>query len=180
MYAVIDVETGGFSKEKNGLCEIAVIIVDSSFSIVKSFSFLIQPYLRPESDELVSYKDAAMEVNGIKMEDLLKAPKAEVVAKYIERVLIDQNITTIVGHNVKSMDQKWTEYFLERFASGFKFKEAICTLDLARKSNLDVENNKLPTLCKYYGIVNNDEHRASGDTHATYLVWMELKKELNE
>ena len=28
MYAVIDIETGGFSREKNGLCEVSVIFLD--------------------------------------------------------------------------------------------------------------------------------------------------------
>lgn len=173
-YAVVDVETGGFSKTKNGLCEVAIIIIDQNFKKVEEFSTLIHPYLRPDSDELVSYKDDAMAVNGINLDDLKNAPEAAEAAVEIEYVLKENNVTTIVAHNAKSMDKVWIEFFLERFGTGFKFNETICTLVLARSKKLPVENNKLGTLLEHFGIVNKDNHRALGDAESTYHLWIEL------
>jgi len=76
MKAVIDIETGGFSKEKNGICEIGIIAVDENNIETGSLNVLINPYTRPlefqeEPNQLVSYKDDAMAVHGITLDELL-------------------------------------------------------------------------------------------------------------
>lgn len=167
MHAVIDVETGGFSKQKNGLCEVAVIIIDQNYKELERFSSSIRPYFRPDSDELVSYKPDAMAVNGIKLEDLEDAPEAQEVAENIEYLLTKHNVNSIIAHNAKSMDKPWVEYFLARFGTGFKFDEVICTLQLARDKKLPLPDNRLETLCSHFGIKNTDEHRALSDAQVT-------------
>ena len=176
MYAVIDVETGGFSKEKNGLCEVAILILDKEKNIINEFSSKIKPYLRPDSDDLVSYKESAMSIHGITMDELNNAPDTIEVSEKIEFTFNSNGVTTIIAHNAKYMDKAWIEYFLERFGKGFKFEDYICTLDLARGLKLDVENNKLSTLCKHFGIINKSEHRALEDCYATYKLLLELEK----
>jgi len=47
-------------------------------------------------------------------------------------------------------------------------------LEEARKVGLSLESYSLDALCKHYGIVNNDCHRALGDCFAT----LELLKKL--
>lgn len=174
MHAILDLETGGFSKQKNGLCEVAVLIVNKNYEIIDHYTSLIKPYKRPDSDELVSYKDGAMEVNGINRELLDFAPEARTVSTVLEGLFRGNGIKTIVAHNA-NFDQAWIEYFLERFGTGFKFENTICTLELAREQNLPVENNKLSTLLEYFGIVNEEEHRAFGDAMATLRLWNELR-----
>lgn len=171
MYALIDVETGGFSKSKNGLCEIGMLILDKDRNIIESFNSLIKPYKRPESDELVSYKPDAMAINGIKLEDLDKADSAELVAAAVENLLIKHNIKIIVGHNIKTMDQQWIEFFLERFGTAYKFQKAICTLEIARSKKLNTIDNKLDTLCEAFNISIMNSHRALDDAHATLQLW---------
>ena len=71
MIGFIDIETGGYSITKNGVCEIAMIVVDEeSNKIVDSIEFFIKPYKREDSEELVYYKEDAMLVNGIMLQQL--------------------------------------------------------------------------------------------------------------
>ncbi len=70
MIAFIDIETGGFSIEKNGVCEIFTVVIPETPDMTNiDYHCLIKPYKRPNSDELVSYKNDAMAVNGIKVEE---------------------------------------------------------------------------------------------------------------
>lgn len=174
MYAVIDVETGGFSKEKNGLCEVGIIFLDSNFKKVETFQSTIKPYTRPDGIEPVSYKEDAMSVHGITMSELNRSPEATEVAETIERLLMEHGVTTIIAHNAVTMDKAWIEYFLERFGNGFKFKETICTLEIARKASLPIPDNRLSTLLEYFRIPIENAHRALDDAEATLSLFMKL------
>ena len=80
MKAFLDIETGGFSITKNGICEIAIIVVDDELNQVARLHQLIKPYKRVvdgvESNELVSYKDDVMKINGLTEEQLRRANSA--------------------------------------------------------------------------------------------------------
>ncbi len=179
-YAIIDIETGGFSKEKNGICEIAVLIVNSSLNVEEEFTTLIKPYKREpqfigeDGNEFVSYKESAMQVNGIDLDEMEeKGLEAEEVGVAILNILKNWDIDTIVGHNVKSFDKRWVEYFMSRFGDGFTFDFLIDTLILAR-DKFGKGGNSLPELAEKFGVVNQDEHRALGDCYATLGVWENL------
>jgi len=67
MYAIIDVETGGFSKQKNGLCEVAVIIVSSNFLIAESYRIpdMINKYILLFSKLVISITLLSLFLIGI-------------------------------------------------------------------------------------------------------------------
>ncbi|HAT81019.1 MAG TPA: hypothetical protein DCS17_06410 [Flavobacterium sp.] len=176
MRAVIDIETGGFSITKNGVCEIAAIVIDENYNEISSFHRYIKPYLRPDSDELVSYKDDAMAVNGIKMSDIENGEEVEIVVLDLNNFLIENKVNTIVGHNSNLFDIPRILYLFKRFIyvdAVLPVEKYIDTIELAKKK-INLKNYNLPFLCEYFKIDNSNKHTATGDCEST----IELLKKL--
>lgn len=176
--AVLDIETGGFSRTKNAICEIGVLILNVQLEVIEEYRTLISPYIRNPllSDfdgQLCSYKDDAMEINGIQMEDILKAPSAEVVAKEFVELFTNHNIYKCIGHNIDGFDKPWIEEFLQRFEVPFEFPETIDTMKMSKKSG--EKKNSLKELCEKLGIENKNAHTAIGDCYATLELYIGLK-----
>lgn len=184
MYIVIDIETGGFSKKKNGICEIAWVLMDSSFNITDKFSILIKPYPRckdvQEFDgQLVSYKEDAMNVHGITLEELEsegvdRSEFASIFESSCSLLLNKQDKPTkLVGHNLEGFDYPWLHSFMGEM---YEFESAmdlfphdlrIDTLRIAREKRGKGSKNDLETLCQEFNIENPDSHRALGDALST-------------
>ena len=176
MKGFLDLETGGYSKEKNGVCEIAIVAVDSDNRVVDSFQTLIKPYTRADdTDELVSYKDDAMAVHGITIEELNEkgipvAAAMSLALQFIEK----HNIQTIVGHNLNKFDIPRVDYLLERFnKASLNGYRKIDTMELA-KDKIQLPSYSLPNLCAHFGIENMSSHRALGDSLATLELYKKL------
>ena len=99
----------------------------------------------------------------------------------IEEVLPDFNLfcsgAILVGHNSNDFDYR----ILTRLAGEQKLRfpaEHEDTMVLAKKLLRTVHNYKLSTVAKYFGIVNENAHRALDDTIATAKVFVELAKML--
>lgn len=174
MFAVLDIETGGFSKKKNAIVEVAILFLNSDREIVEEYQTLIAPYPRnpevaEEEGQLVSYKEDAMAVHGIPMEEIMNGPSAEEVGAKIVELIMKHDAHVIVGHCAKGFDRPWIENFLERFGNGYKFRSCIDTCDLSKAIGSKV--NDLPFLCQKHGIEHIDAHRALADCHATLSLW---------
>lgn len=178
MIAFLDIETGGFSITKNGVCEIAIIAVDiHTKSIIDKLQIYIKPYTRADdTDELVSYKDDAMEINGLSVEKLIQ-DGIDVIEAINQTVsfLEKHKITTICGHNSNAFDIPRIEYLFERFSNGYSIKhlQKEDTMQIA-KNNYNFESHKLPFLCNHFGIDHKNQHTALGDAMATYLLYFIL------
>lgn len=178
---VLDIETGGFSKQKNGLAEIALLIINHAGEVAASAAYLIKPYERPTElqetpGQLVSYKPDAMAINGLTEERLqAEGLDAWVVAQMIEHFFTHHKIDTLIGHNLDAFDKPWVEYFLERFGTGVKIPHVADTLLMSRQMIKGLSSYKLQDLCKHLNIETTDQHRAGGDTEATLKVWIHLK-----
>lgn len=175
MKAFLDIETGGFSITKNGVCEIALIVVDENLNPKDTFNCLIKPYPREDSEELVSYKDDAMAVNGIVVSDLetvgLDVNNAMLI---LESFIKQHHIKTIIGHNIKAFDIPRVDYLLNRFGSGkMNDIEFIDTLQLA-KQKLNLTSNSLENLCVHFGITNEKQHSAKSDVLATIELYKKI------
>ncbi|MBC7750077.1 MAG: 3'-5' exonuclease [Methylotenera sp.] len=178
MKAFLDIETGGFSTTKNGICEIALVVVDDNFKVVDVFHELIKPYTRlnedgTESVELVSYKDDAMAVNGLTVERLVNEGLDVVEVSIKLSGFIDKhNIQTVIGHNSNAFDIPRVEYLLNRFVSGYSIqnKRKVDTMVLA-KDKLKLSSYKLEFLCAHFGIQIMDQHTAKGDALATFELY---------
>ena len=175
MKAILDLETGGFSITKNGICEIGILIINDALEVVHERSFLIKPYTRPNSEELVSYKKDAMAVNGITIEEIEGGEKVGKVCWLINEIFKAYKVDALIGHNIRKFDFPRIKYLFDRFAlCDFEY-EIIDTLELCRE-NLNLNCNKLESICDHFKIVNNSLHRALGDCYAT----LEVYKRLNE
>lgn len=169
--AILDIETGGFSTTKNGVCEIALLIVSGDLSeVISEHCWLIKPYTRADdTDELVSYKDDAMAVHGITLEELeVNGLDVVNVCEGLLTVLQVHEVYSILGHNVKAFDIPKVEHLTTRFlGKDFASYSKVCTLQLA-KQHLTAKSNKLEDLCAEYGIEQVDSHRALSDCYSTF------------
>lgn len=176
MKGFLDIETGGFSVSKNGVCEIALIAVDKDNNFVDEFNVLIKPYTRADdTDELVSYKDDAMAVNGLTEQQLIEQgiDVVEAMNLFVE-FCMKHNIQTIIGHCSNTFDIPRVEHLLQRFTQ-YSLDEyrKLDTIILA-KDKIQLTSYKLIDLCTHFGIVNKNPHRASGDAFATFELYKSL------
>lgn len=164
-YVVYDFETTGLDTRVCKIIEIgAVKIVDGKFT--ETFSTLIDPGEKLE--------DRIVETTNITDEMLFGKPA-------IEDVLPDFNLfcdkAVLVGQNSNDFDYK----ILQRVASEQKLRfsaEHEDTMVMAKKLLRRVHNYKLATLAKYYGVVNENAHRALDDAVTTAKVFLNLAKML--
>lgn len=177
--AILDIETGGFSTTKNGVCEIALLVVSKDLTEeIATYTVLIKPYTRADdTDELVSYKEDAMAVHGITIEEL-ETNGVPVAIALIDmfNVLECENVSTILGHNVKAFDIPKVEHLTDRFlGKNLNDYSKVCTLQLS-KQHLTSTSNKLGDLCAEFGIEQVNSHRALSDCYST----LGLARVLNE
>ena len=176
-YAIIDIETGGFSKEKNAICEIAVIIIDDFHNELARYEAIIKPYRRVRSEELASYQFEAMQCHNITMEEIENGKDIETVIEELTSILEIYNATTFIGHNAKAFDFKWVSFLIEEYGSRpFDFLNCIDTLLLGRQKVYGLSSYSLSSLCSFYGIQNRQSHRAMGDVESTLELFVNLTK----
>jgi DNA polymerase III epsilon subunit family exonuclease len=130
-YAVIDVETTGFSPIGDGVVEAACVIVHDR-RIVRTWTSLVNPG-RP-------IPDYATRVHGITDADVASAPHFERV-QHALRAMCEGAI--VVAHNAK-----FDLSFLPLLAS----LRTVCTLQLARRCFPNAPNHKNQTLRAYLQI----------------------------
>lgn len=178
--AIIDIETGGFSKTKNGVMEVGLLIFDEHYNILASYQSYIKPYLRPqeegEEEQLVSYKEDALKVNGLSIELIEeKGLFVEEVLSDLITIFDDYNISQVFAHNSK-FDESFLNVLFDRFEGGYRFPsgDLDCTCQLAKKK-LNVKSYSLSNLCEYFGIINNNAHSSIGDCEATLKLLKELE-----
>lgn len=177
---ILDTETGGFSTSKNGVCEIALLIVSEDLTeVVKEFSILIKPYTRADdTEELVSYKDDAMAVHGITIEELeTEGVEVSEACQMVLDTLKENNVRTLMGHNINAFDVPKVEHLTNRFlGKDLKKYAKVCTLKLSRE-HLTAKDYKLETICEEYGIKQEQAHRALSDCYSTLGIARILHKE---
>lgn len=177
---ILDTETGGFSTTKNGVCEIALLIVSEDLQeVISEHSWLIKPYTRADdTEELVSYKEESMVIHGITIEELENEglDVTEVCEGFLA-VLKAQNVRTLMGHNIKAFDIPKVEHLTVRFSGkDLKKFDTICTLQISRQGiHAKSGSYKLQDLCKDEGIEPIEAHRALSDCYSTLGLAKVLK-----
>jgi DNA polymerase III subunit epsilon len=185
MIAFLDIETGGFSTTKNGVCEIALTVVCENLNVIDTFHTLIKPYPRlndngTTSNELVSYKDDAMSVNGLSVERLIN--EGIDVTQAINELVdftIKHEIDTFAGHNILAFDIPKINHLLSRF-SEMKMNYSLKYIDtlVIAKQKLNLPSYSLENLCDHFGITNEKQHSAKSDVLATIELYKKLIRTL--
>ncbi len=156
-FVVVDVETTGTDPKMADLVEVAAVRVKGG-KIADRWSTLVNPG-RPI---------VGNQMHGITDKDVKGAPSpAEAARKALEFV----GGALVVGHSV-GFDIAFLE---EALGDGTRMPAGsyLDTLVIAREGYPDLENYKLGTLAKFFGIELTENHRALPDAEATanLLIW---------
>jgi len=151
-YAIIDLETSGLNSASSRILEIAIMIIDKNGTITESFETLINP-----GDGEVGRAD----IHQITPQMLKNAPYFSDVASKIKSLLHGK---IVVAHNAKFEEKFLSSEYLR---TGIKLGPipAIDTMWLAQME-LDLDNYKLHTVAKHFGIQIENAHTAFGDISA--------------
>ncbi|HKU80621.1 MAG TPA: 3'-5' exonuclease [Candidatus Tumulicola sp.] len=158
-YAVVDVETTGFSPVNDRVVEIACVCVDGD-RIVDRWATLVDPR--------EPIPPRATEIHGITDAMVAGAPTADRAIARLRRVAAAR---TIVAHSAR---------FDLSFLSGLKTRDAICTVRLARQLVPEAPDHKNQTLRRVLEIdrrfgENLGAHRALDDALVTAGVLIECR-----
>nr|DAW28793.1 MAG TPA: DNA polymerase III subunit alpha [Caudoviricetes sp.] len=165
-YVVVDVETTGLSAAQSEIIQVAAVRFRN---FVPTEKFVT--YCAPNNG--LSAEAAA--VNGITADMLEGKPSFGEIAKSLEAFIGND---AIVGQKVR-FDLKFiAKYGVDLEHKNIKYYD---TIDLAKALRVcDLENYKLPTLCKAFGVYLGREHDAEADAVATGQLFEVLARLLND
>lgn len=163
-YVLFDLETTSKYPTNAKITEIAAIKVHND-EIVDSFDTLVNPE--------VSIPPEVVKLTGITDEMVKNAPViSDVFPQFID--FIGNEI--LVGHNINTYDLNII-YDLGLDLLGMNVaNDFVDTCDLARcLEELDVPNYKLSTLCDFWGVTNDNAHRAYSDVLANNECYKKMR-----
>ena len=156
----LDIETTGFSSNRDDIIEIAALrVLDGK--VIEKFDTLVNP--EKEIPEKIT------NMTGITNEMVEDSPVIKEVMPVLVSFLGDY---PVVAHN-SDFDMRFLETNAERCGLEFRPANVIDTLYLSRKAFPHLENHQLPTLINYLGIKNVTSHRAFYDAVAALNVYLE-------
>lgn len=166
-YTVIDLETTGLSTSECEIIEMAAVKIRNN-EIIDTFSTLVKP--KEKIPYIVTQK------TNITNEMVKDAPKITDVFKlYLDFIGGD----VILGHNIDSFDIPIIHRYCKELNFNLLNNVTLDTLKFSRKCDIDVPNNKLTTLTKYFEIEHNNAHRALSDCIANHEVYQRLQEFYN-
>ena len=161
-YTVIDLETTGLSPASDSIIEFAAVKIRDSL-VVDQYSTLINP-------ETPICREITM-LTGITDEMLQGAPLIETVLPECIQ-FIGQDI--LIGHNIH-----FDLSFLRPAAHALGLpldNDYIDTLQLSRRLCPELENYKLCSLQRHFGVKNPEAHRALSDCLCTHGCYQKLRE----
>lgn len=164
-FVAIDTETTGLSALSDEIIELTAIRF-VNWRPSEMFSTLINPGIHIPS--------SASRINHITDDMVADAPKIESIIKDFDAFIGKDNL---LGHNI-SFDTKFLDTAGSEYAS--RKRKYYDTMKLAQKIQWEYgpDDNKLDTLCSFYGIRDPQTgHRSSSDALATGLLFKELVRE---
>lgn len=148
-WAVIDVETSGFRPGQARVISIAALGLDGDGRVEQSVVSLLNPGVDP----------GPTHVHGLTAAMLEDQPQfADIVDDVIE-VLRGR---TLVAHNV-AFDYSFLAAEAEIAGAELQVDSVMCTVELARRLELNVENLRLETLAAHWGVTQERPHDAFDD-----------------
>lgn len=153
-FAVVDLETTGFSPKSDRIVEVAVVHLDADGAITGRWDTLVNP----ERDL------GAQHVHRIRAADVAHAPTFMEIAPHLLELLHGR---VLVAHNA-SFDLRFLRAEIARagFDAHAELPSHLCTLELAREL-LSGAGRSLQDCCDAFDITITDAHRAAGDAEAT-------------
>jgi DNA polymerase III subunit epsilon len=148
-WAVIDVETSGFRPGQARIISVAALGLDPNGYVEQSVVSLLNPGVDP----------GPTHVHGLTAAMLEDQPQfADVVGDLVE-VLRGR---TLVAHNV-AFDYAFLAAEAELAEAELPVEAVMCTVELARRLDLGVDNLRLDTLAAHWGVIQERPHDAFDD-----------------
>jgi DNA polymerase-3 subunit epsilon len=148
-WAVIDVETSGFRPGQARIISLAVLGLDAAGRIEQSVVSLLNPGVDP----------GPTHVHGLTASMLEDQPQfGDIIGDVVEVV----RGRTLVAHNV-AFDYAFLAAEAELIATELPVETVMCTVELARRLNLGVDNLRLETLAAHWGVTQERPHDAFDD-----------------
>lgn len=163
-YCVVDIETTGLDVGKDEIIEIAAIRIRDG-EPKEELSILVKTAVQisDEVRKLTGLTNEQLESDGIPIDDAL--------TKLKDFIGTDK----LVCHNA-SFDYNFLLASCKKCGILPIHNSIIDTLQLARRKVKGVENYKLSTLAKHFGISETQEHRALSDCKLTYGIYINLNE----
>ena len=148
-WAVIDVETSGFRPGQARIISVAALGLDADGQVEQSLVSLLNPGVDP----------GPTHVHGLTAAMLEDQPQfADIVGALAEVV----RGRTLVAHNV-AFDYAFLAAEAELADAELPVDTVMCTVELARRLDLGVDNLRLETLAAHWGVIQERPHDAFDD-----------------
>jgi DNA polymerase-3 subunit alpha (Gram-positive type) len=165
-FVVFDIETTGFSPEKNKIIEIGAVKVVNG-EIIDKFSVFVNP------DEPIPFE--IEQLTGINDNMVLDAEPIETI---LPKFLDFCGDSVIVAHNA-SFDVSFIKFQANRL--GLEFQPTVLdTVEIARQLLPNLNRYKLDTVAKALNISLENHHRAVDDAGATAEIFVRFVQMLRE
>lgn len=148
-WVVVDVETSGFHPRHARVLSIAALALDAAGQVEHSVVSLLNPGVDP----------GPTHVHGITAEMLEDQPTFADIAADVAELMHDR---TLVAHNA-SFDYSFLTAEAEEAGTALPVDNVMCTVELARRLDLGLENLRLETLARHWNIPQTKAHDAFDD-----------------
>jgi DNA polymerase III subunit epsilon len=146
---VVDVETSGFRPGQARVISVAALALSDDGNVEKSLYSLLDPGVDP----------GPTHVHGLTAEMLAGQPTFGDVVADLAEVLRGR---TLVAHNV-GFDYAFLAAEAEMVGAALPTDTVMCTVELARRLDLGLENLRLETLAAHWGVSQMRPHDALDD-----------------
>jgi DNA polymerase-3 subunit epsilon len=168
-FAVVDLETTGFSPDEERIVEVAVVVLDARGEEHGSFCTLIDPERDP----------GPTHIHGITAGMLVGAPTFAEIHPYVVGMLSGR---VVVGHNVDRFDLAFLLAECRRLGDDMA-PASVTTLDTlsVAQTSLDLPGKaRLVDCCDRYLLTWDDHHSALGDARVTAALFGAMRSELGD
>ncbi len=148
-WAVVDVETSGFRPGQARIISVAALAVDPDGRVEQSVVSLLNPGVDP----------GPTHVHGLTAAMLEDQPQFSDIAGDLVELLRGR---TLVAHNA-AFDYAFLAAEAEAAGCELPVDTVMCTVELARRCGLGVENLRLETLAAHWGVAQLRPHDAFDD-----------------
>jgi DNA polymerase-3 subunit epsilon len=148
-WAVIDVETSGFRPGQARIISLAALGLDADGQMEQSVVSLLNPGVDP----------GPTHVHGLTAAMLEDQPQFADIAGDVIEVLRGR---TLVAHNV-AFDYAFLAAEAELAEAELPVDSVMCTVELARRLDLGIDNLRLDTLAAHWGVTQERPHDAFDD-----------------
>jgi len=148
-WAVVDVETSGFRPGQARIISLAALGLDADGQVEQSVVSLLNPGVDP----------GPTHVHGLTAAMLEDQPQFADIAGDVIEVLRGR---TLVAHNV-TFDYAFLAAEAELAETELPVDNVMCTVELARRLDLGIDNLRLETLAAHWGVTQERPHDAFDD-----------------